>query len=81
MKSTVRARFRVEAGLASLCGCLAALTLFCPDWIETLTGFNPDHHQGWLEGMIVSGLLLACILVCLSARAQWRRLKQAAAES
>jgi hypothetical protein len=40
--SSVRMRFWVEAGLAALCGFLGILTLFTRDWIEALTGFDPD---------------------------------------
>jgi hypothetical protein len=77
MKSTVRSRFWLEAGLASLCGFLAILTLFWRDWIEALTGFSPDHHNGSFEWMIVAGLFLVCVLVSFAARAEWRRPKPA----
>jgi hypothetical protein len=73
VKSTVRARFWVEVGLASLCGFLAVLTLFWRDWIEALTGFDPDHHNGSFEWMIVAGLFLVCVAVSFVARAEWRR--------
>jgi len=81
VKSTVRARFRVAAGLASVSGCLAVLTLVWRDWIEVLTGFQPDCYQGWLEGMIVTGLFLTYILFSLAARAEWCRLRPATAGS
>jgi hypothetical protein len=77
MKSTVRARFWVEATFASLCGLLGVLTLFWRDWIEALTGFDPDHHNGSFEWIIVGGLLLVCILVSAVARAEWRSHGQA----
>jgi len=73
VKSTVRTRFWIEAGLASLCGLLAVLTLFWQDWIEGLTGFDPDEHSGSFEWTIVAGLVLACVVVSLAARAEWRR--------
>ena len=73
MKSNVRARFWVEAGLASLCGFLAVLTLFWRDWIEALTGFDPDHHNGSFEWIIIAGLFLVCVLVSVAARVEWRR--------
>jgi DMSO/TMAO reductase YedYZ heme-binding membrane subunit len=79
MKSTVRARFWLEAGLASVCGFLAVLTLFWRDWIEALTGFSPDHHNGSFEWLIVAGLFVVCVLVGLAARAEWRRLRPALA--
>jgi hypothetical protein len=73
MKSSVRVRFWLEAGLAALSGSLAILTVFWRDWIETLTGFDPDHHNGSLEWAIVAGLALICVLVGTAARAEWRR--------
>lgn len=79
MKPTVRARFWAEAGLASLCGVLAVLTLFWRDWIEALTGFSPDQHNGSFEWMIVAGLFVVCVLASFAARAEWHRPKPAAA--
>jgi hypothetical protein len=73
--SNVRTRFWIEAGLAALCGCLAILTLFTRDWIEALTGFDPDNHNGSFEWMIVAVLFLACLLFSVAARADWRRLR------
>ena len=79
MRQEVRSRFWVEAGLASLCGFLAVLTLFWRDWIEGLTGFDPDHHNGSFEWMIVAGLLLVCGLLSLAARTERRRRPPSAA--
>jgi hypothetical protein len=78
MMSNVRIRFRLEAGLAVLCGFLAILTLFTRDWIEALTGFDPDNHNGSFEWMIVAALFLVCILFSIAARADWRRLRSSA---
>jgi tetrahydromethanopterin S-methyltransferase subunit E len=73
MKTTVRARFWLEAGLASTCGFLAVLTLFWRDWVEAITGVDPDHHSGSVEWGIVAGLVLVCILVGAAARVEWHR--------
>ena len=43
--------------LAGFCGGLALLTIFWPDWIEALTGYDPDQHNGTVEGLIVIALL------------------------
>ncbi len=71
--SMVRARFWLEAALASLWGFLAVLTIFKRDWIEAVTGFDPDHHNGSFEWAIVAGLLVLCVAVGVIARAEWRR--------
>jgi hypothetical protein len=55
--ANIRIRFWVEAGLAALSGFLGILTLFTRDWIEALTGFDPDNHNGSFEWMIVAMLL------------------------
>lgn len=81
MTSTVRARFWLEAALASLCGFLAVLTLFWRDWIEALTGFDPDHHNGSFEWLIVAVLFLVCIVVGGAARSEWRRPRLARASA
>ena len=73
MKSTVRARFWLETGLASLSGFLAVLTLFWRDWIEATTGFDPDHRNGSFEWAIVVGLFVICVVVAFAARVEWRR--------
>jgi hypothetical protein len=76
--SSVRMRFWVEAGLAALCGFLGILTLFTRDWIEALTGFDPDNHNGSFEWTIVAALFLVCILLSIAASADWRRLSATA---
>ena len=43
--------------LAGFCGGLAVLTIFWPDWIEALIGYDPDQHDGTVEGLIVIALL------------------------
>ena len=82
MTSNLRVRFWVEAGLAALqaaAGTYAPLfTLFTGDWIEALTGFDPDNHNGSFEWMIVAALALVCILLSIAARADWRRLRSSA---
>lgn len=71
--SSIRTRFWFEAGLAGLCGFLGILTLFTRDWIEALTGFDPDDHSGSFEWAIVAALFLVCALLSFAARAEWRR--------
>ncbi len=75
MESNVRARFWLESALALLCGVLAVITLVWRDWIEALTGFDPDHHSGALEWTIVVVLLVLFVVITRAARIEWRRLR------
>jgi hypothetical protein len=43
--------------LAGFCGGLAVLSIFSPDWIEALTGYDPDQHNGTGEWLVVIALL------------------------
>lgn len=81
MKGKVRWRFWVETGLASVCGFLAVLTLFWRDWIEGVSGLDPDHHNGSFEWLILAGLFLVCVLLALAARTERRRRPPSAALS
>jgi hypothetical protein len=54
------------------------VTVFWRDWIEALTGFDPDHHSGSFEWLIVGALCAGCVLVGFVARAEWRRSVSAA---
>jgi hypothetical protein len=52
---------------------LAAMTAVTPDWIEAVTGFDPDAHGGSVEWMIVGGLILICVALSIAARTELRR--------
>jgi hypothetical protein len=73
MMPTIRARFWLETTLASLSGSLSLMTIFRRDWLETLTGFDPDRHSGSVEWAIVAGLLALGVSVGVAARAEWLR--------
>jgi hypothetical protein len=73
MKSTVRTRFWVEAGIASLCVLGACITLVWRDWIEVVTGIDPDNHDGSSEWVVVAGLLVVGVFVAFIARSEWCR--------
>jgi hypothetical protein len=65
---------RIEASLAAATGILGILTLFWRDWIEMLTGWDPDHHSGSLEIGLVVVLLAASVTCAVAARRTYRRL-------
>lgn len=73
MQAHLRARFWLEAALASLCGFLSIVTVFWRDWVEAINGFNPDHGNGSFEWILVVGPAAAAMLIVLAARNEWRR--------
>jgi hypothetical protein len=60
-------RARVEGVVAVLSALLAMVTLVWPQWIELLTGADPDGGNGSLEWAVVGGL--AAIALVSSALA------------
>lgn len=66
------ARFFATAGLSTVSGLLCLLTLFWKDWIEAITGLDPDHHNGFLEWAIVAALLVVTLVLTQATRTEWR---------
>jgi hypothetical protein len=64
----------IETALAALAGLLAVITIFWRDWIEGLTGWDPDHHNGSFEIFIILGLAAVSVLLGLAARMTWRKI-------
>ena len=71
--------FWAEAVAAAAVGILALLTLLWPDWIEALTGIDPDHSSGLLEWTLAAGLAAASFGLSLLARREGRRAAPAVA--
>jgi hypothetical protein len=69
----LRPRFWLTSGLAGGCALLALLTSLWRDWIEALTGFDPDRGSGSLEWMLVTGLAVAAVLLGTGAGREWHR--------
>jgi undecaprenyl pyrophosphate phosphatase UppP len=65
-------RARLEMVVASCAGILGVLTIFWHDWIEALTGWDPDHHNGSVEWIIVVVLLAISVGIGLLARRDWK---------
>ena len=75
-----RVRVVAETAIALFASALGVVTIFWHDWIEALTGWDPDHHNGRLEWMIVAVLLVIATAVGATARRDWR-LRAAASQS
>ncbi len=79
MKHVVRRRYWIELGAAVLSAALLALTLVTREWIEVLTGFDPDGGSGALEWGIVAVLAAVAVVSAVVARVEWRRARPALA--
>jgi hypothetical protein len=66
-----KARIGVETAIALAAGVLGVLTIFWRDWIEALTGWDPDHHNGSVEWLIVAALLAVSAVLGVAARRHW----------
>jgi hypothetical protein len=67
-------RLRIECSLAVATATLFAVTLVFPDWIETLTGLDPDAGSGAVELLVSSVLLIGSLWAAMLARRDHRRL-------
>lgn len=65
--SRTKRLFQAESALAVLTGALAVLTIFWRDWIEGLTGWDPDHHSGSAEVAIIIALAAVSVVLALLA--------------
>lgn len=72
MNWTFRARFWILTGIAAITGILAIITPFAPDWIEVVSGWDPDQHDGSVERLIVIGLCCVTALSFLLSAREWR---------
>jgi ABC-type thiamin/hydroxymethylpyrimidine transport system permease subunit len=70
----LRARVRIEVVLAVISAALCALTLVFPEWIEELTGLEPDAGSGALEWLVAGVFLVAAVVAAVLARRDYRRL-------
>ncbi len=74
MNMPLRSRARFEMALAGVSFGLFALTLVYPEWIESLTGFDPDAGSGALEFAVAGALLLVALVSPALASRDRRRL-------
>ena len=78
MRRNLPARFWFEAVTGFLGLGLFVLTLFSREWIEALTGWDPDGGNGSLELVFAFGLLAISAVSMLAARRDYRRAVEAA---
>jgi hypothetical protein len=74
MERRLRTRLRVEVLLAAISAGLFVLTLINAEWIEALTGLEPDAGSGALEFLIAAAFLVAAVVTALMARRDYRQL-------
>jgi hypothetical protein len=70
----LKVRVRLETAVALAAGILGLVTIFWHDWIEMLTGLDPDEHDGSVEWLLVAALLVIAVVMSLVARRHWRLL-------
>lgn len=68
-----RRLFWVQTGLAAVSGLLALITPKFLDWIEFLSGWDPDQHDGSVERLIIGGLFVVAAGMVAAAANEWRR--------
>lgn len=61
MDRTLRIRSFIEIALAVIAAVLFVITLISAEWIEELTGWEPDGGSGELEWLIAGAFLVAAI--------------------
>jgi hypothetical protein len=81
MDGKIRRRFWPESAAAAIAAGLAVLTAVWPDWIEGLTGQDPDNGNGSLELYITAAFAVAAVVLAIAARAEWRRARAAAIDA
>ena len=74
-RRTLRHRFWVETVVAAISASLCLITPLWPDWIEAVSGWDPDQHDGAVEWAIVATLLLVTIVMLAMADSSRRRLR------
>jgi hypothetical protein len=73
MRQSLRARFWFECVLSTITGIATVATLVYPDWIEALTGMDPDHGNGSAEWAMTVALAVITVGALVAARIEWRR--------
>jgi hypothetical protein len=78
MRSGLRHRFWLESIPGSVAGLAAIITVLRHDWIEVVSGMDPDRGNGAAEWLVVSVLLALTVALAAGARHEWRRARLSA---
>jgi hypothetical protein len=70
-------RAALQSVIALCAGSLGLVTVFWRDWVEILTGWDPDQHSGAVEWLIVAALLAISAVAGVAARRSWKALAAA----
>jgi hypothetical protein len=81
VKLSLRRRFWPELLSAIACGVLFLLTLVWNNWIEIVSGSDPDRHNGSLEWGILAVTSTLALTLAITARYEWRRMLSIQIES
>ena len=68
----VRRRFWMEIALLLASMLFLVATVAIPDWIEAVSGLDPDGGNGMVERGIVAVLVLGAAALSVIARREWR---------
>lgn len=74
--NSLRRRFWIELGAASVTILVFALTIAHSAWIELVFGVDPDRGSGALEWALAASLTLMAVAVILLMRYEWLRAKR-----
>jgi hypothetical protein len=67
MVDVATTRYWARTVLSVFAAVLAIITPFWPDWIEALSGWDPDAHDGTAEKYIAAGLLVVAVALLAMA--------------
>ena len=73
MRPKLRVRFWIELGLSAVSAVSLLLAVVAKEWIELLTGFDPDQRRGSAEWLVAGVSALAMIVFAMLGRYEWRR--------
>ena len=74
MERRLRIRWWIEVTLAVIALGLFVVTLISAEWIEELTGWEPDGGSGELEWLIAAAFLAAAVVFAWLGRRTHRQL-------